>query len=89
MGTLSPPEARFAANIVLVRNARGLSQEELGARVSMGRSAIQAVEAGARRIRLGEACDLAEAIQVPLGDLIGTAPITIQLTTPAHAGATE
>jgi len=82
MGTLSAREVRFAANVAIVRQARGLSQEELGRLVGMGRSAIQAVEAGGRRIRLGEAYDLADALQVDMAELVGDQPITIQLTAP-------
>lgn len=82
MGTLSSYEVRFSKNVAIVRQARGLSQGELGALVGMGRSAIQAVEGGGRRIRLGEACDLADALGVTLNELIGDQPITIQLSTP-------
>jgi transcriptional regulator with XRE-family HTH domain len=75
-------EAQFAANVALVRQARNLTQTELGALVGMGRSAIQAVEGGGRRIRLGEAVALGFALGVPLAGLVGEQPITIQLTTP-------
>jgi transcriptional regulator with XRE-family HTH domain len=80
MGTLIPQEVRFAENVARVRAARGMSQEQLGAAVGMGRSAIQAVEAGGRRIRLGEAWQLAEALGVDLTAMCGSEPITIQLT---------
>lgn len=54
-----------------------MSQEQLGELVGMGRTAIVAVEAGGRRIRLGEACNLADALGVPLGDMIADKPLTI------------
>jgi transcriptional regulator with XRE-family HTH domain len=86
VGTLNQQEARFAHNVAQVRRSRGMSQEELAARVGIGRTAISAVEAGGRRIRLGEACDIARALQVSLDDLISDKPITIQLPAAAPGG---
>ncbi len=46
----------------------------------MGRTAIVAVEAGGRRIRLGEAVDIAEALGTTLDDLISeTFSLTIEI----------
>ncbi|MEU3452278.1 helix-turn-helix transcriptional regulator [Micromonospora sp. NPDC006766] len=79
MGTLSPHEERFAANVAQVRRARGMSQEDLANQIGMGRTAVVAIEAGGRRIRLGEACQIADVLGVSLAELIGDQPITIQL----------
>lgn len=80
MSSLSEHEVRFAANVARVRAARKMTQEELARLVGMGRSAIVAVERGGRRIRLGEACAIAVALNVPLGELVSDQPLTIQIT---------
>lgn len=88
MGTLNQHEVRFAANVYAVRRARGMSQDDLAHAIGVGRSAVQAVEAGGRRIRLGEACDIAEALGVSLGDLISESlTIEISPSRPSPPGA--
>lgn len=71
---------RFAANVARVRGARGMTQDDLAGLVGMGRSAIVAVERGGRRIRLGEACAIADALGVALSDMVSDQPLIIQIT---------
>lgn len=70
VSTLPAREARFADHVSIVRRARRMSQEDLAAKVGVGRAAINAIEKGSRRVRLDEACDIADALGVPLADLI-------------------
>jgi transcriptional regulator with XRE-family HTH domain len=58
-----------------------MSQDHLASQIGVGRSAIQAIEGGGRRIRLGEACQIAQILGVSLDDLISDRPISVRATT--------
>lgn len=56
---------------ILARMAdAGLKQRDLAARVEMDHTAISKVLSGKRRLTVGEAQRVADAIKVPLGDLV-------------------
>lgn len=75
---------RFAENLVRARKRAGLSQEELGARADLHRTAIGLLERGARVPRIDTLIKLAVALRVEPDDLldgIGWQPGTV---TPGH-----
>lgn len=57
-----------------LRQAHGWSQEELGGRAGMGRVFVSEVEAGKVAPSLDRVMNLAEALEVPYGDLFLTVP---------------
>jgi transcriptional regulator with XRE-family HTH domain len=66
-----PNDAKaLGRRVALHRSRRGLSQKELGARISRSESWVSQVERGARRIdRMSVLETLAEALEVPLAEL--------------------
>ena len=54
-----------------------MSLSELAGRVGLGRMALSNIESAHRKIALSEACDLAEALGVPLLDMLSPAPLVI------------
>lgn len=62
--------ARFAENLRRARRRADLSQEELGSRSSLHRTAIGLLEKGARMPRIDTVIKLATALEVPPGELI-------------------
>lgn len=68
-------DQRFAERVHLIRRYRRISQEELGLRAGMTRSAVIAVEQRKRGVRLGEAVRIAAALGVALVDLYSVEPL--------------
>jgi transcriptional regulator with XRE-family HTH domain len=72
---MSPfPEAVFAKRARAVRQARGMSQRELGDRVraqglSVHHSGVNLIEKGRRKLGLNEAVAIARVLRVPLEHL--------------------
>lgn len=62
--------ARFAANLRRCRRRADLSQEELGSRASLHRTAIGLLERGARMPRIDTLVKLATALEVAPDELI-------------------
>ncbi len=63
--------ARFVRRMAAVRRWRGMSQAALGERAGIDRSVIANIETGRRQdVRLKEALDLAEALDLSLYDLL-------------------
>jgi len=56
---------------------RGLTHSTLGELVDMNRMTISNIEAGRRRITLSEALALADALDVPLADMVAAAPLVV------------
>jgi transcriptional regulator with XRE-family HTH domain len=61
---------RFGANLVRSRKRAGLSQEELGERADLHRTAIGLLEKGARVPRIDTLLKLAAALRVEPVDLL-------------------
>lgn len=61
---------RFAENLVRLRHARKLSQEELAARASVHRTQISLMESAKRLPRLDTLVKLAGALEVDLPRLV-------------------
>ena len=62
--------ARFAENLRRCRKGADLSQEQLGLRSSLHRTAIGLLERGARMPRIDTLVKLAAALEIPPGELI-------------------
>lgn len=69
MGT---PDARaaLAANLRRERGRRGWSQEKLAFVAGLDRSYVSAIERGERNVGLDNLARLADALGVPLGELL-------------------
>lgn len=61
---------RFGENLVRCRKQAGLSQEELGARANLHRTAIGLLEKGARVPRIDTLVKLAATLEVAPSDLL-------------------
>lgn len=61
---------RFGENLVRCRKQAGLSQEELGERANLHRTAIGLLEKGARVPRIDTLVKLAAALEVSASDLL-------------------
>ena len=69
--TMSPAtSARFAANVLRLREAAGISQEELAFRADVHRTQISLIEGGQRLPRLETLVKLAGALGVTVNDLV-------------------
>ncbi len=62
--------AQFGRNLARCRERAGLSQEELGYRAGLHRTAIGLLERGARTPRIDTIVRLAGAVSVPVSDLL-------------------
>lgn len=84
--TLSEHETRFVARIPHVREHRGWTCQQLAERIAalggrLSRSTLAKVEARGRRIALGEAVLIAQALDVPLGDMCSAEPVVLRVET--------
>lgn len=66
----TPPKQVLAANVRRIRNATGLSQEELADRAEMHRTYISSVERGERNVSLENIFALAKALGVEPAELV-------------------
>lgn len=60
----------FARNLRRARRMREVSQEELGLQAGVSRAYVSSVEGGGRNISIDNMGLLAEALNVPLKDLV-------------------
>lgn len=63
-------QAQFGATVRRLREAAGLTQEQLGARCEMDLSAISRLERGHRNLRLDTLVRIARALEVPPATLL-------------------
>lgn len=61
---------QFGANLRRCRKRAGLSQEDLGTRANLHRTAIGLLERGARTPRIDTLIKLAQALPAEIGDLL-------------------
>lgn len=61
---------RFGVNLRRIRNRSGLSQEQLGRRADLHRTAISLLESGARTPRIDTLLTLAQALPAEIDDLL-------------------
>lgn len=64
-----------------VRKHLRVTHDDLGQRTGLGRMAVSRIEAGTRRVNLGDASAIAEALGVPLVDMLGTGPLIVKTET--------
>jgi transcriptional regulator with XRE-family HTH domain len=64
----------FGARVRRARQQAGVSQEQLGHLVGLNRSSISNVEIGRQRVPLHMLMEFANALEVPAGSLLPTAP---------------
>lgn len=82
MDAITEINHRFAERVRRIRAVRGMSQTDLAAAVhSLDRTAIGKIETGDRRASVGEAFKIANALEVPLGEMLGMGPMTITVET--------
>jgi transcriptional regulator with XRE-family HTH domain len=63
------PRAIFAANVTRIREARGLTQEQLGWASGIHQTAVARIESGERKPTLETIFKLAAGLEVPPADL--------------------
>jgi Zn-dependent peptidase ImmA (M78 family)/transcriptional regulator with XRE-family HTH domain len=64
-------EKALGARIAALREARGMTGEELGAALGLSRSQVSKVEHGARRLDVSEVAVIADALEVSLAEVLG------------------
>ncbi len=70
--------ARLVRRVVAARRLRRMSQAALGEHAGIDRSVIANIETGRRQdVRLKEALDLAEALDLSLYDLLSEEPLKV------------
>jgi len=74
-------QVAISKNLVRLRNARGLTQEQLGKKASLARSTIARLEVGGGGITLDTVSRLASALEIEETDLtfVGEAPAPIKV----------
>lgn len=63
------PAAQFAANVERLREARGMTQEQLGWAAGIHQTAIARIESGERKPTLTTVFKLAGGLEVPPAEL--------------------
>jgi Zn-dependent peptidase ImmA (M78 family)/transcriptional regulator with XRE-family HTH domain len=61
----------LGARIAALREARGMTGQELGAALGLSRSQISKIEHGTRRLEVSELAAIADALEVSLGEVLG------------------
>jgi transcriptional regulator with XRE-family HTH domain len=64
-----PSRAIFAANVVRIRERKGLTQEQLGWAAGLHQTAVTRIESGERMPTLPTILKIAEGLEVPPADL--------------------
>jgi transcriptional regulator with XRE-family HTH domain len=75
----------FGRRLRAARKKTGLTQEELGRRVDLGRTSITNIENGTQHIALHQLFDLARAVGLPADSLLPVPPFDGQRRLPAEA----
>lgn len=63
------PAAQFAANVERLREARGMTQEQLGWAAGLHQTAIARIESGERKPTLNTILKLASGLEAPPAEL--------------------
>lgn len=74
---MNPVDSRFGDRLRRVRRFRKISQTELGHAVGMDNSVVSKIEAGQRRVTVGEAVVLAAGLDVPIDLLTTDGPLVM------------
>lgn len=61
----------IGARVAALREARGMTGEELGAALGLSRSQVSKIEHGIRRLDVGEVAAVADALEVSLAEVLG------------------
>ncbi len=64
-------ENELGARIAALREARGMTGEELGAALGLSRSQVSKVEHGTRRLDISEVAAIADALEASLAEVLG------------------
>ena len=80
---------RFSKNLVALRQAADMSQEELAFRASVHRTQISLMESGSRLPRLDTLVKLAGALEVPIEILLAGIVWEPSITKVGHFKVTE
>jgi transcriptional regulator with XRE-family HTH domain len=67
-------ENQLGTRIAALREARGMTGEELGAALGLSRSQISKIEHGTRKLDISEAAVIADTLEVSLAELLGVEP---------------
>lgn len=73
-------EVRFMQRVLAVRHARGWSAQKVADRCGVTRAALSAMENRRRNVPLGEAVVIAQALAVPLDDMIRPGDFKVETT---------
>lgn len=63
------PDRQIGSNIARMRASRGMSQTDLGDRIGMHQQTVAKVEAGTRPLKLREASEICQVLNVTLDDM--------------------
>lgn len=62
----------LGARVAALREARGMTGQELGDALGLSRSQVSKIEHGARRLEVSELAEIADTFEVSLAELLGT-----------------
>lgn len=65
----------FGKRVATMRNLRGLTQHQVAERISISRSSLANIEAGRQECTLAHLRELAAALGVSMGQLLGEVPL--------------
>jgi transcriptional regulator with XRE-family HTH domain len=74
--TCAVDEKALGARIAALREARGLTGQELGDALGFSRSQVSKIEHGTRRLEVSELAVIADALEVSLAEVLGVEPST-------------
>jgi Zn-dependent peptidase ImmA (M78 family)/transcriptional regulator with XRE-family HTH domain len=63
---------QIGARIAALREARGLTGQELGDALGLSRSQVSKIEHGSRKLEVSELAEIADVLEVSLAELLGT-----------------
>lgn len=64
--------AELGARVAKLREARGLTGSQLGVALGLTKSQVSKIESGSRRLDVSELAEMADVLEVSLGELLGT-----------------
>jgi Zn-dependent peptidase ImmA (M78 family)/transcriptional regulator with XRE-family HTH domain len=64
----------LGTRVAALREARGITGQELGAALGLSRSQVSKIEHGTRRLEVSELATIADALEVSLGEVLGVEP---------------